>query len=362
MRWLLFFCVGLLPLLTQGCQVGRNIEDPHLLVSYNQAKDFGYTIVWAKELDVPAGDEIKFSEVLGDLVILVEKKSRIVTGLNEADGNIRWRAKVGEDLDALYRPMRLRDEVYVSSGTAVYVIDANDGTILRRQPLSEVVETSPTQVLNYGVFSGAAGIVFAQDLLSGQTRWRYRMSAGMECEPIQVEQSTFLADSKGTYRLLNIQDGKVLWSGYTFGKITAQPVATDAAVVVASEDNTIYGINWATGKDIWNVSTQERLVHDLSRIDQTVFVPMPDGTMRAYDSFDGRLIWTINHHAEGLGYLLDEFLMLTNGRMLELREPSTGKLVDELKLREPSFVHISEGDLLILTGKNGRVMKVQPRF
>lgn len=330
-----------------------------LLIEPADALKLGYSIDWVTSLNV-AGDRDLFAvEVLGDLLVTVDRPTNVVTAVAMKDGKQLWRQQAGQTPYRAFAPTRVDDRILVNTETQIFEFDTTkEGQLINRADLASAVGAGPAMIGDVAVFGGSNGLIFGHDTRTGYARWRYKMPGQIVVAPQSSGQQVFVVGTDGQYNLFAGSGGEVLWRGKVFDKVTATPAVHASGIYVASEDHSLYAINRSTGEDRWIFRYTDDLTKSPVVLQNTVYQALPSGELVALKVTDGSEVWRNKPDANLVGQI-SRGLIFQGGRSITLRDAGSGKLIDQIPSQdELKFVIITEAKALIVIAKNGRIMKL----
>lgn len=345
-----------------GCKGQSPTQAQLLLIDPLDAQTFGYSIKWAGDIEVPRGRIIKYLVVLDDLIISVEAPTNLVTAISLRDGSLKWRQLVGNRYDLLFEPFLYKDTVVINSNNDIYRLDRESGKMRRIDRLRYVVNNAPAVVGDYAIYGSTTGLVFAQDLISGQVRWSYQLSDGIHVRPVSsAEQYVFAADAGGIYAMFDAGSGELLWRGRAFAGVRAQPVISQLSVLIPSEDHSLYALNKTDERDQWIHRETVPLTEDPTLISNTLYLPVPNQGVAAIDVIrGGRVLWRLEEDYKPI-MQRDEVLFMHDRRGVVLVDHETGTIRRRIDTERLRFVrNVPDEDGLILVSPRGRVVRIDP--
>ena len=330
-----------------------------LLIEPVDALKLGYSINWVTNLNLAKDRTLIAAQVLGDLLVTADRPSNVVTAVSMRDGKQLWRQQAGQTPYRAYAPMRVDDRILVNTETHIYQFDASqEGKLINRADLASAVATAPAMIGDLAVFGGSNGMIFGHDTRTGYARWRYKMPGQILVPPQASGQQVFTVGTDGQYALFAGSGGEILWRGKVFDKVSATPAVHSSGIYVASEDHSLYAINRATGEDRWIFRYTDDLKESPVVLQSSVYLPLPTGELVALKVTDGSELWRIKPQAKLIGQN-SRGLIFQGTRSLSLRDPNSGKLIDEIPVQgELQFVTSPDARTLIVVSTTGRIMKL----
>lgn len=366
-RWLLLLPMVVV-LLLAGCGSSQHTEtDPSarrtgLLIDPVEAEQVGYAVNWLASVDVPGRQQITAATLLDDLIVTLERPTNMVSAVSVGDGQVRWRRVVDRSPEALFRPTRRANRIYVNSASQLLTLDGRTGDIVSLIELPVAVDAPHTLVGDYAVFGGVDGRVFALDLETGQIRWNRQLSGRISAAPADADDAVVVVDDAGRYAMYEAFDGARRWGGRTFGRNSATPAVDENTVYIASRDQSLYALDRTTGRDRWVYRDTEPLEWDPKLIGSTLFLPVPAGNrLVALNTEAGEVRWTFEGSAIPLTTPRTDRIMLATPQQLRVVREHDGQSLAQAQTRPLVTALNGPDDSLILVAGNGNMSRLNPR-
>ncbi len=323
------------------------------------AQKLGYQGRWATDLKLPGGERVSYVRLLGDVLVLVESPSNLVTAVSVRDGSILWRRVVGTAQDKLFAPVRSGDRLLINTERLLFSLEVETGKVVRGDELESLVAGGPAVIGDFAVFGGTNERVFAHDVKAGYSKWSYKMTGRFFSQPVVSGSDVFAADGAGVYALFRGYTGEVLWRGRTFARVSAQPVLTALNVYLPSQDHSLYVLNRATGQDRWIFRATEPLLDDPVLIGNTVFLTLAGRGLVALDGRSGEEVWAIKQPLRVVTQAGSALVLRETGS-LRVVDAETGDLLESVPVAPLEAVEAAEDGGLLLVTKRGRVLRIDP--
>jgi len=350
--------------LTVGCT--RKAEpDPmtRMLTDIESSARMGYRIAWQSTVALPAGQRVIEAQPLDGRVVLRES-GNIVSMLDAATGDVRWRKSVGSTLERLNSPVLLDEHLLVCSETRAYFLRADNGAIDRIVDLERNASTAPLIMAGRMIFGSPSGRVFAQDLEHGHPYWQYQMGGAITTRPVVMGGLMLVADQTGSVAVLNPTDGNLVWRSRNppWAPISAQPTATDAVAYIASEDQKLYAFERNSGTIYWQYLTEHPLTESPVVLNDRVFQRTRARGLVCLDALTGDELWRSD--APGIVMQqLNDTLVLRDGNTMHTIDVDTGEPIETAEWPKARMIVAGDvgGGPLYLAHSDGRIMKLTPR-
>ena len=328
------------------------------------ARDLGYSSRWARSVVLGEGQSVHAAVPLGDLLVIVERPTNVVTALNISDGSLAWKKVLGDPLERLYTPVGDEDFIYVNSTLRIFSLNRRNGDVEKIANLAYPVLNGPTLIDKLAVFGSGNGRVYAHHVDDGYKKWVYGLTSPVEARPLIDGNQVFVADTKGHYAMLESKTGDLRWRGSTFGPITASPTLDRAFIVIASEDQSLYSFVATTGRERWSRFRSEvRLTETPIVIDNVIYLPEPGVGMTAIDANTGDPLWTIpetNAPGTPVAAFAGGVLVHDQDSVTKL-DPATGETLHTVPTKKIEMIVKGPDNSLIVVSKRGEILRVDPQ-
>ncbi len=340
--------------------VGAKGDEP--LINAVNAYTLGYNLLWSQILPVhPSVTQLE-GHVLGELVVLIQSPTNVVTALDAKNGDLKWSRILGGVQERLLAATRREQQVLINSESSLYVLDADSGRVISKQRLYEVVNSGPAIVSDYAVFGGVEGTLYAHDLVSGDAAWQYKTKSGIFTSPVSAgSNQVFVADNSGYYALFDVLRRERLWQGRAWGAVVGQPLVTNVGILIPSVDHNLYAINRTDGLDRvgWPYRTEAPLRGSPTLIGKFLFQVVPGRGLVVIDAAKKEDLWTTDASAVPL-LINRKGLVVFGGDRLQVVDPANGQRLNEVAVRPLHRVLLGPKGSLILLSRAGRLLRLDP--
>ncbi len=333
----------------------------NLPIASEDARALGYVAQWATEVPFSRRGTVSHAKVLGDVVVIVERPTQIVTALSMRDGKVLWRRAPGVGGGELFPPARAGDLILYNTSNRLWQARARDGEVLRVQDLGRVVSTGAVVFDDdYAIFGSIDGTVFSHTLEDGIVTWRYGMTNKVVAQPVVVGDNVFTADASGAYAMLTGENENHVWRGRTFAGIQAEPALDRTNLYVPSLDGSLYALDRARGRDQWTYRTETPLALPPKAMGLTVLLPVPDEGVVALDAPTGQVRWELDGVKALVVAQQDNDAILGGSDRLLRVSLDDGRVRTEVPTKRLAAVRAGEDGSLILVTPQGRVLRLNP--
>ena len=329
-----------------------------LLIEPGEANKLDYRINWATDLELPQGQQIVAAKRLGDLLVVVERPTNLVSAVSLRNGELLWRRLIGSETEDLMPPARRGDTIVLNSATRLYLLRARDGEPSTVYDLDHLASTGPMIADNLAILGSTDGTTFGVNLESGVTSWRYGLSDSIIAPLVGSDDTVLTTDAGGDYAMLSSANGSLLWRGRTFGSVVAQPALGPETAFIPSRDQSLYALDRSTGRDVWTYRATEPLTVEPAAYEQVVALPLPGQGVVGLDPASGEAIWRIDTPGTRPVTKRGEAILLAAPRAILLAEPTTGRILDRARTLPLRDVIPGPDSSLILLSPQGRVLRI----
>lgn len=307
-----------------------------------------YKILWRFQSPNPSYFHVipKSGPILHENKIYFGSDNATLWALNQADGSVSWRFKVGKVVNgkSIFSSPAIYDgRVYFGSYDGnIYSLNAESGNLMWVYRQADWVGSSPALAPELGLLfigleyalPGRRGGVVALNLKTGDKIWEFAVSEYVHCSPLYIPSRELVAiggnDSK--VYLFAAKTGELLWSYQTKGPVKASlafheheniltfgsfdgnlyildvttgvprfifktsgiiyatPVFFGNDIIFPSNDKLIYNIDCKTGQKNWSHDAGARIFASPYVVDNSVFIGANDGKLRELDAKTGKIL------------------------------------------------------------------------
>lgn len=344
--------------------------DRTYIVGPTVAREIGYRIDWQHPGTV--GRPAEHVVVGGDSIFTLDDDNVLARHLLDT-GQRLWTAPVDRRTVEFFGMNWIEDEgrVYLSSGNALYGVDAAGGTLAVKQRLQRVGNTAPVRFGQFLLYGSREGEVVWHSYRIG-AYWRgYRIAPTIGLPPVVSEGVVVGVGADGTVMAITAAGVQQIWSYTALEPVVAQPEVADDTVFVASLDQHLRAFDLFSDRGpLWQHLFDRDLVDAPVAMGDRVYQNVPGRGLhcleaRPQDQPGGVVIW----QAEGTtGNVLTEtdgrlILWDADERRIEIVDPRLGALIEAYDVPQVRALLASskEQGLLLGIGDDGRVIRLTPR-
>ena len=333
------------------------------------AREIGYRVDWQFP---SAGTPMRKVVVQDDSVFTLDELN-VLTRLRREEGDRVWRLPVADPLEVIYGIdyVPSREEIYLTTGSDLIVLDAATGSRLGKQRLRFVANTAPVQIAPYLVYGSRDGqLVWHSYLLD--TYWRgYQVSLSIQVPPVYSDGYVVAVGSDGRVMSIIAQSVSQVWSKKALAPVVASPAAGNGAVYVASLDQHLRAYELGERRaPIWEKLTESPLRDAPVLIRDRVYQHVPSRGLMCLealpiDSPGGVVVWRAE---EAGGNVVTQIRgeLLTwddDAKRLDRLDARLGAVIGSWHAPHVAAImatSVESGDLYA-TGNDGRVCRLVPR-
>ncbi len=297
----------------------------------------------------------KSAPAIDDERIYFGSDSGIFWAINQSDGTVAWKHKVGFHAKGKYifsSPAIYKNLVYFGAYDGnFYALDKETG---KRRWLfmdADWIGSSPCVApalglvfvgLEFGLWNKQGGIV-ALDTETGKKKWEYTMPGMVHSSPAYSKENNVVVCGSNNFSVygFNAKNGKLLWEFKTDGEVKESFAFDDTlgVVVFGSHDSYIYTIKTKTGELVHKIKTNEAIYSTPLVYEGRAYVASLDKNLYCVNLDTGVIVWKF----------------ATNGRIFASPEIVDGEL----------YIGSNDGrlyELDLVTGKNTAFFQVTERI
>ncbi len=273
------------------------IITPFSIAWYFKSENPNYFYVVPKS--APAIDETK---------IYFGSDSGNFWALNQSDGSIAWKYKVGFHAKGKYifsSPVIYKGLVYFGAYDGnLYALNSETGKLVWTYMEADWIGSSPCISkrngyiyvgLEFGLWKKRGGVV-ALDAHTGKKVWEYTMSEHVHASPAYAEKSDILVCGSNNHVVYAFQGstGKLLWEYTTEGEVKESCAIDEERGVVAfgSFDGCVYVLDLKSGKLRLKVKTDAAIYSTPYMHGGVLYATSLDKKIYAIETTSGKVLWT----------------------------------------------------------------------
>lgn len=335
-----------------------------LLIEPDDAAQIGYRIGWASPVGLDRGQRITSVTALGDLILVVEEPTNIVTALKVGTGELAWKVDIGSKIEQLFRPSRDGEQIFIHSASRFFTLNAKNGKVQSVANMQTSVSCAATYSPDnrLAILAGTNGLIFAHSVDSNFMRWGYQLANRTNNSPALAGQDVFVVDTGGTYAMLETANGRPLWRNRTLGPVNTNPAAQGTEVIVASEDGKLYALNRTSGRDTWTyLGAEQALKASPYALGRVIIQPLaPNDGMIAIDAINGSELWRTDTTAIPVVARNKDLLLHTDDSLVTV-DLADGKEISTVSTKPlMTVLPLNKEGAVVLVNANGRLLRLSP--
>jgi outer membrane protein assembly factor BamB len=266
--------------------------------------------------------------MMGGTMIYLVLESGHVAAYRLSDGGVAWRV----DLRSDQRVAVETDRVFVTSGEALYALNAATGSILWHAPTGTL--TAPVLAHEGWIIAGSTTALYALRSSDGGKVWSREAGAQQAQATIEGD-NLYVPLQTGALLALDVRTGSQRWMKQFAGAPT-EVLAFADRMYFGSADKFFYCLKSRDGARDWRTrigtTLRGRPVANATR----VFVAGMDNVVRAFDRRSGAERWHAAVAYRPTGVILIGSVVLVPGTSAELHgfDAATGKPAGQISLAE----------------------------
>jgi outer membrane protein assembly factor BamB len=328
-----------------------------LPIDPTQADKIGYLASWYQNLELPGSQRVVAADRLGDLLVVREEPSPIVTAISLSDGRIKWQRQFGKRGDLLFKPLRSGDRLFFTTELRLTEVDARNGAIKQRANFDVVNATDPVLFENTLVFATEGGVMVGYHVNRKIRQWKHAMPRRLAAPMVQ-KGSLFLAtDVAGHYALFDASNGTRVWRGRTFDAIRSEPAIDSDTVYLASTDQSVYAVDLRSAQDRWVYRGETAIKKPVRRIGRHLFVLPEEKGLLALDHKSGDLRWQVKQPLTPVAEQQGQLLLFGKDQLTLIRSDSGVVISDAPCDPMQSVIAGPEGSVVLVT-PDGRLQRL----
>jgi outer membrane protein assembly factor BamB len=330
------------------------------------AREFNYGIDWQY---IGIGGSLKLLSVQGDSVFALDGRN-FLTRIKIDDGARLWRSAVAEPVEEILGVTFVKDRVFVTTGGAMLVLEAANGSQIAKQPLEKIANTAPVVYGDFLIYGSRNGQAVWHSSQIGYF-WRgYLVSQSIQLPPQISDDYLVVVGNDGVLMVLSAASATQYWSKKLLDEIQAPPAVGQNAVYVASLDQYLWGFDIVTGRNLWKVLTESPLTQPPALIGERIYQQIPNQGLVCFNAVPvdrpgGEKIWqsedikgnVICQNRDRL-FAWDE-----SSRQLTVVDPRRGGPIKSVHLPKVGRLLAAgeNNNELYAAGDDGRIVRLVPR-
>jgi outer membrane protein assembly factor BamB len=157
---------------------------------------------------------------------------------------------------------------------------------------SRVSTFSPVSDGQVEVVGEPDGLISAQDVRTGETRWQIGLPPPIVASPAIGGGLIFVADGAKNLWALSAHDGSAQWVHHFYDVVSTVPAVGEDAVAVAVDDGTVAALARTNGAQLWSASLGGRATTAPALAGNHLVVGDDSGALTSFDLSNGHIQWS----------------------------------------------------------------------
>lgn len=273
-------------------QVSAKLES-QFVVGPDAAREINSRVDW----QFAQGDrKLRNLWVQGDSVFILNDLN-FLTRLRIDGGDRLWHVPVADPVEEIIGLNFVGENVYLTTGGAMLVLDAATGAQTGRQRLDKIANTQPVVLDQFLIYGSRNGQLIWHSYRVA-SMWRgYQVGPSIQIPPLLTDRYLVSIGSDGNVMVLNAANATQYWSKKLLSSVVAPPSAGNGAVFVAGLDQHIRAFDINTGHGLWRTLTESPLTQGPVLIGDRVYQQVPTQGLVCFEaqpanSPGGKVAWT----------------------------------------------------------------------
>ncbi|GAB4353328.1 MAG: hypothetical protein Kow0099_37550 [Candidatus Abyssubacteria bacterium] len=138
------------------------------------------------------------------------------------------------------------------------------------------------------------GVVYAQNLASGETLWKFTAGDKITGAPIVDGERVYVGSWDQHVYALNASNGSVIWKTNIGGCVFSTPALSDGTLYVCTREGKVFALDINSGKERWNARSKTATRFAPAIHGNALLVASEEGKLHAYSLADGRLLGSLS--------------------------------------------------------------------
>ncbi len=344
--------------------------DKEYLIGPTDSRDLRYRIDWQTRVSPQANSGIKQVSVQHDSVFVLDGQN-FLTRLRREDGARLWRIPVAEQSSEIHGTTFLPnlDRVFLSTGSDIFILDADTGSLIQKQRLGQIASTAPVVFGRFFLYGARNGQLVWHSYDVG-FQWRaFQISSSIRIPPLIVDGYVVAVGTDGHIMILDASSATSLWERQLLNAIIAAPVAGENMVYIAGLDQYVWAFDIQTGRIAWRHLSESPLEDSPVLIGDRLYQQIPSQGLvcfeaRPVDAPGGKVIWQAPDVRGNVVSRYADHMVAWDGRQRLMTSVDTaGAAIQSVSLPWVKHLQVSglqEGNL-VAAADDGRVIRLVPR-
>ncbi len=344
--------------------------DVEYLIGPTDSRDLRYRIDWQTRTSPEANSGIKQVSVQHDSVFVLDGQN-FLTRLRREDGTRLWRIPVAEQRSEIHGTTFLPhlDRIFLSTGSDIFVLDADTGSLIQKQRLGQIASTAPVVFGRFFLYGARNGQLVWHSYDVG-FQWRaFQISSSIRIPPLIVDGYVVTVGTNGRIMILDASSATSRWERQLLNAVIAAPVAGENMVYIAGLDQYVWAFDLQTGRIAWRHLSESPLEDSPVLIGDRLYQQIPAQGLvcfeaRPVDAPGGKVIWQAPDVRGSIVSRYPDHMVAWDARQRLMTSVDTaGAVIKSVSLPWVKHLKVSglEEGILLAAADDGRVIRLVPR-
>ena len=181
----------------------------------------------------------------------------------------------------------------------VYSLDAADGAVRWRFEVGDEIRGGAATANGLVYFTSSDDFVYALNARWGRLVWKTELKLDSQSTPTAAGKLVLVGSRDHHVYALDAATGKLVWNFWAGDSVTASIAASKDAAFFGSDDGYVYSVSLDDGSMNWRREVGEAVRATAAVAGGIVYVGYDSGELLALDASDGALVW--NYRSGGTG-------------------------------------------------------------
>jgi outer membrane protein assembly factor BamB/predicted Ser/Thr protein kinase len=184
----------------------------------------------------------------GRLIVITDKG--YIYMLQAGSGQVIWDRPLTQSMQP---PAIGAGRIFVSAGSTLYALDANDGAVDWVFEAASMITTRAVIAGDMVVVGTERGLLYALRVADGQPHLHYQASGAVSAAPAADTGTIYVADQSGNLTAISLANATMLWRFHANAAIMAAPLLADGKLFFGAADGRFYTLDAHNGKDLAHI-------------------------------------------------------------------------------------------------------------
>lgn len=323
---------------------------------------------WSKTQHAAPGNAVMAFRTSGDVATmrlldagtaLIAERAGQLYAVDTTSGIERWRFNAGGRIQI---PAEVADaKLFLGSeDTYLYALDYASGRELWRFPAGHSIQTAPLARDGRVFFADISGRLQALSSSDAAPIWQAQLDSRVVGSLLGPLDLTVLRTLNNTVAAFDRSSGAMRWQRHFPGPLSDLLLVAQTEVMFASDAGFVTALNAQDGASLWQTELPAAEIKPLV-VGDRVYALGRYGDLVALRRADGSVVWRAHMDIgdpHELVWWQDQIVLVLDGGLLGLVDPTDGSLLRTLSLPETPDGVLADGLRLIVSTQSGRVIAI----